>query len=99
MHSERGHDDRSSVSVIPRVRDVLKIKRAKYASPHVGCVVALKELLAAISQRAVSEQEAPAAQSEVFAMILRDAVGNECGANSIELAMPDTSAQAGTEFE
>src|SRR5262245_33157633 len=96
MHSDRRHDNRSSVSVVAWVRNVLDVKGAKYASPEVRRVIVLEDSFASIGQRAISKQKSLTAQCRVIAMIAGYTIAYKRRTSSVELSMPYAAIQTRT---
>jgi hypothetical protein len=56
--AERGDQDGAAVAVVAGIIDELQAGREVDAAPDVGCVVCLHDILTAVVERAVAEQEA-----------------------------------------
>src|SRR5215813_2623144 len=98
MHSEAWNDDRSAVFVISRIDDVLEVCTREDAAPQMRSVVTLEDVLPTVGEKAVTEQETPAAKPEIILVVFRYAVGNECGADSVVLPPPACSGVVSSEF-
>ena len=78
---------------------MLHVERIKQAAPEVPGVVALHDILAAVVEVAVAEQEAEAAQFQVVLVVPFDSVRDEGEADLVDRAMPAGSGIVGTQFD
>src|SRR5260370_693868 len=88
MRAQCRNQHRAAVAVVAGVRDVLHTGSEVNAAPGVDCVVRLDDILAAIVQFAIAENEAKAAIGEVGLVIFANCVGDECDSSAVLLAMP-----------
>src|SRR5580698_4158663 len=88
MCAETGHGDRAAVPVVSGVVDVLHARGDIDSAPDVSRVVGFQNVFPPVGQGAVAKKETKSSIRQVGLMVLDDAVGNECDAGSILLAMP-----------
>jgi len=87
--------DRAAVAVVAGAGDELDVGRGEDAAVELGGVVGLDEGLAAVVQAAVAEQEAGAAEREVAAVVVGQAVRDRGDAELVAGAAPGRAAQVG----
>ena len=68
--AHRRHIDWSAIPVVARVVDEAKSKGVEESAPDVKAVIGLNDILAAIVERPVAENEAMAAKLEIFLVVL-----------------------------
>ena len=78
----------ATVAVVAGIDDVLQTGCDVDAAPDVGGVVGLENILAAIVELAVTEEESKTARGEIFLVVFLDGVGDEGDAGAVLLAMP-----------
>src|SRR5262249_37707843 len=88
MQPHSRHQNRAAVAVISRIVDMLEIEREKGAAPQVNGVVPLDNILASISQPAITEQKAESPEREVLAMIRRNAISTRGDPGPVKIPMP-----------
>src|SRR5262249_53345793 len=77
METRHADECGTAVAVVTRVGDERAAARSEDAPPYVRGVVALHDRLAAVTERAVAEQEAEASQPEALTMLRGEPVGHE----------------------
>ena len=74
VNPHSGGQHRAAVAVVARMVDALDVEAAEHPAPYVRVVVTLDNILAAVIQRTVAEQESHSTQGEVMLVVGRDAV-------------------------
>ena len=69
VQPKRGGKHRAAIAVVAGAVDILRVERREDAAPHVQRVVGFHDVLAAVVQIAVAEQEAEAAQGQIFLVL------------------------------
>ena len=69
MKAEGWRKHGAAVAVVSGVIDVLRVERGVDAAPHVQRVLGFDDVLASVVQCAVAEQEAHAAQGQIFLVV------------------------------
>ena len=88
MKAQRRRKQRAAVAVVAGVVDVLRVERSEDAAPDVQRVVGFDNVLAAVVQFAVAEQEAEASEGQIFLVVARNSVGDEREARAVQLSSP-----------
>ena len=83
----------TTVPVVAWIVDVGHLECSIEPSVHVCVIVTFADHLPAIVQTAIAENKAESTQSEVFAMVLADAIGCKRSANFVEGAVPGFSGE------
>src|SRR5690349_20037613 len=98
MKPQRWHDYRSAVAVVARIVDVLHAKRRINPAPHVQRVIGLDNILAPVLETAVAQKKTLATEREVFLVVPRDAVRNECQTRAVKFPVPPPAPAANDYF-
>src|ERR1700674_5455638 len=98
MQSQCRHDHRSPVPIVSGIVDVLQAERRINSPPNMERVIRLDDVLAPVIKAAIAEKKTGATEREVFLMIARDAVRNECHTSAIEFSMPPLAVAAGADL-
>jgi hypothetical protein len=74
VQAQGGNRHRAAVAIVAGIRDVLEVKRGKYAPPDVQCVVAFDNPLAPVCQPAIALLETGSAERKVTLVFAGNAV-------------------------
>src|ERR1700747_2588946 len=88
MQSQSRDQNGTAVTVITRAGDALNVDRAVDAAPEMDIIVLLEDVFPPVGEVSVAQQEAEAAEFEIFPVVAGNAVGHKCEANFIVPAMP-----------
>ncbi len=99
MKPERGHKHRTAVTIVSRVDDMLQARSHVDATPNMCSVIGFDNILAAIIERTVPDEEAGSSVSEVSLVILGNCVRENCQTRAVVSAMPDGAFGAYTRGE
>ena len=81
------HEDRAAVCVVAGVGDVLDVEGVEETAPGVEVVVGLEDVLACVTEGAITEEEALAAELQVGLVVALDGVRDEGEAGFVEGAV------------
>src|SRR6202521_437087 len=88
MSPQARHHHRPSVAVIAGVDDVLHSGSDIDSAPDVRCVIRFDDVLPAVVQLSIAQEETVPAVCQIDLVILLDAVRHEGNAGTVLLAMP-----------
>ena len=91
MQPASRHNHRTTISVVSRIRYVLKQRRKINTAPGVQGVIALQDVFAPIVLCAIPQQKSQAAERQVFSMILGQPIHCHGKADAIVLPSPTRS--------
>src|SRR6266576_1375262 len=91
MNPRRRYEDRTSVAVVARIGQPLKIKSSKNSSPDMGVVVDLANGLAPVVQVSISQQESSTAQFQVELVVGLDGVRHQHRSQPVRFSPPSIS--------
>ena len=98
MGADGAYPGGAAVAVVAGTVDVLYIERVKHPAPAMPCVVALHNILAAVIQISVAQQESKPAQLQIILVVLLDSVRNDYESELVYGAMPSRSNLVCAEF-
>src|ERR1700687_419581 len=93
MEAESGNDYRTAVTVVARMSYVLEVCRHGDTAPEVERVIAFEDLLRAIVECPITEQESLAAESEVLPMRIGDRTDDSGNAAFVARPSPPVAAE------
>src|SRR5579884_3063124 len=96
METQPRNEDGATVAVVTGVIDVLEIEARIDASPGVESVVHLGDILSPIVEPPISEQKSKSAERQIFLMVTRNAIRNECGPQMIQVPTPALAVSSET---
>src|SRR5208337_1472311 len=88
MSPQARHDHRPPVAVVDGIVDVLHSGSKIDSAPKVYRVIRFDDVLPAVVQPSIAQQETEAAIGQVYLVILLDPVRDEGNAGAVLLAMP-----------
>src|SRR5580698_3757445 len=92
--AERRYDHRAAIAVIAGIVDMLHAGSNVYTAPNVCRVVSLENILAAVIQLAIAQQETLSSRRQVVLMIFHDGIAHKSYARAVLLAMPPCAVRA-----
>src|SRR6516164_8017161 len=94
MQSQGWHEHWPAILIIAWIVDVLQTRGDVDSAPNVGGIIGFHDVFAAITERAVTEQEAESSVGKINLMIFRDVIGNDGHACAVVSAMPQRTVGA-----
>jgi len=92
VNTESHHGCGAAVPVVAGVRHVLVVDRKRDTAPNVSGVICFEDLLHAVVQSAVAQNEPQASQRQIAPVVTGDPVGDECSTQSVLRTVPSRAA-------
>src|ERR1035437_2167460 len=88
----------AAVAVVARIFDVLDIGGVKHSTPRVPSVVAFDDILAAVVELTIAQQESKPPQAQIVLMIVLDSIAHEHQSQLVVGAMPAAESIVSSRF-
>jgi hypothetical protein len=96
VQPEAGNQHRTAIAVIGGILDVLHIGRHKYPSPEMRRVISFEDILPAVPQRTVANDEAHPSRRKIILVGVRNCIGGKSDTRAVLRAMPLSTGRTDT---
>ena len=93
VQTQHLHTDRSAISVVAWVIDVLQAASGIHSAPKMRCVVRFEDILSTVTQSPVTKQKPLTTQRQIFTVRRRQPVGHDGDPKPIQRSIPQFAAQ------